>query len=96
MEKGSEIKSAIEELSLMMKLRPKAPKDNDCVSDAEQEHLQIKPLLHVCNLIIQVLGWFPSLLLCFNSLFLIASSVVTLFPFMLSYFLFYCFSVSGR
>ena len=49
MEKGSEIKSAIEELSMMVKLKPG---DNH---DAAA-HIPTKPFLYVCNLFVQVLG----------------------------------------
>ena len=49
MEKGSEIKSAIEELSMMVKLKPS---DNH---DAAA-HIPTKPFLYVCNLFVQVLG----------------------------------------
>ncbi|KAK7838587.1 glycolipid transfer protein 3 isoform X1 [Quercus suber] len=48
MEKGSEIKSAIEELSMMAKLKPS---DNH---DAAA-HIPTKPFLYVCNLFVQVL-----------------------------------------
>ncbi|KAB1220939.1 Pleckstrin homology domain-containing family A member 8 [Morella rubra] len=47
MEKGTEIRSAIEELALMVKLKPGDKKD--------AAHIPTKPFLYVCNLIIQVL-----------------------------------------
>lgn len=50
MEKGSEIRSAIEELTLMVKVIK--PGDNHDAS-----HIPTKPFLYVCNLVIQVLGW---------------------------------------
>lgn len=49
MEKGSEIKSAIEELSMMVKLKPS---DNHDAAD----HIPTKPFLYVCNSFILVLG----------------------------------------
>ena len=49
MEKGSEIRSAIEELSMMVKLKPG---DNHDAAG----HIPTKPFLYVCNLVIQVLG----------------------------------------
>ncbi|KAG6674015.1 hypothetical protein I3843_15G019600 [Carya illinoinensis] len=48
MEKGSEIRSAIEELTLMVKVIK--PGDNHDAS-----HIPTKPFLYVCNLVIQVL-----------------------------------------
>ncbi|XP_031259670.1 glycolipid transfer protein 3-like [Pistacia vera] len=48
MEKGSEIRSAIEELSMTIKLKPN---DNPDASS----HVPTKPFLHVCNLVLQVL-----------------------------------------
>lgn len=48
MEKGSEIKSAIEELSMLIKLKPG---DNH-----DTAHIPTKPFLFVCSLVIQVLG----------------------------------------
>uniref|UniRef100_A0A2N9E869 Glycolipid transfer protein domain-containing protein n=1 Tax=Fagus sylvatica TaxID=28930 RepID=A0A2N9E869_FAGSY len=48
MEKGSEIRSAIEELSMMVKLKPG---DNHDAAG----HIPTKPFLYVCNLVIQVL-----------------------------------------
>lgn len=59
MEKGTEIRSAIEELALMVKLKPGDKKD--------AAHIPTKPFLYVCNLIIQVLGWSLSLSLDNNS-----------------------------
>lgn len=51
MEKSSsEIRSAIEELSMFIKLKPK---DN---LDAPRIHIPTKPFLHLCNLVLQVLG----------------------------------------
>lgn len=49
MEKGSEIKSAIEELSMMVKLKPSDNQD-------AAAHIPTKPFLYVCNLFVQVLG----------------------------------------
>ncbi|XP_044475912.1 glycolipid transfer protein 2-like isoform X2 [Mangifera indica] len=48
MEKGSEIRSAIEELSMVIKLKPK---DNP---DATS-YVPTKPFLHICSLVLQVL-----------------------------------------
>ncbi|XP_059454271.1 glycolipid transfer protein 3-like isoform X2 [Corylus avellana] len=47
LEKVSEIRSAIEELSMMVKLKPG---DNH-----DAAHIPTKPFLHVCNLVIQIL-----------------------------------------
>ncbi|KDO83648.1 hypothetical protein CISIN_1g025772mg [Citrus sinensis] len=46
---SSEIRSAIEELSMFIKLKPK---DN---LDAPRIHIPTKPFLHLCNLVLQVL-----------------------------------------
>jgi hypothetical protein len=50
LEKVSEIKSAIEELSVMVRLKPG---DNH-----DAAYIPTKPFLHVCNSVLQVLGWF--------------------------------------
>jgi hypothetical protein len=50
LEKVSEISSVIEELSMMAKLKPG---DNH-----DATHIPTKTFLHVCNLVIQILGWF--------------------------------------
>ncbi|KAG2663189.1 hypothetical protein I3760_16G016200 [Carya illinoinensis] len=49
MEKGTEMRYAIEELSLIVKLKPG---DNHAAS---APHIPTKPFLYVCNLVIQVL-----------------------------------------
>ncbi|XP_011027367.1 PREDICTED: pleckstrin homology domain-containing family A member 8-like isoform X2 [Populus euphratica] len=49
-EKGSEIKSAIEELSMLIKLKPTG--DNH---DKTTVHIPTRPFIYVCNLVIQVL-----------------------------------------
>ncbi|KAJ6335816.1 hypothetical protein OIU77_025708 [Salix suchowensis] len=49
-EKGSEIKSAIEELSVLIKLKPAG--DNH---DRTTVHIPTRPFIYVCNLVIQVL-----------------------------------------
>uniref|UniRef100_A0A6N2MZD7 Glycolipid transfer protein domain-containing protein n=1 Tax=Salix viminalis TaxID=40686 RepID=A0A6N2MZD7_SALVM len=49
-EKGSEIKSAIEELSVLIKLKP--ADDNH---DRTTVHIPTRPFIYVCNLVIQVL-----------------------------------------
>ncbi|XP_061970197.1 glycolipid transfer protein 3-like isoform X2 [Populus nigra] len=49
-EKGSEIKSAIEELSMLIKLKPTG--DNH---DRTTVHIPTRPFMYVCNLVIQVL-----------------------------------------
>ncbi|KAJ4700911.1 Glycolipid transfer protein [Melia azedarach] len=49
MEKGSEIRSAIEEISMLIKIKPK---DSNPEAAA---HIPTKPFLHVCNLVLQVL-----------------------------------------
>uniref|UniRef100_A0A2P2LLY6 Uncharacterized protein MANES_02G176100 n=1 Tax=Rhizophora mucronata TaxID=61149 RepID=A0A2P2LLY6_RHIMU len=48
MEKGSELKSASEEISMFIKLKPG---DNH-----DAAYIPTRPILHVCNLVIQVLG----------------------------------------
>ncbi|KAL7245981.1 hypothetical protein ACSBR2_001169 [Camellia fascicularis] len=51
MEKGSELRSAIEELSMVVvKVKPGGDDHNDAVA-----HIPTKPFLFVCNLVIQVL-----------------------------------------
>ncbi|CAK7346824.1 unnamed protein product [Dovyalis caffra] len=50
MEKGSEIKSSIEELSMLIKLKPTG--DNH---DSTTVHIPTRPFLYLCNLVIQVL-----------------------------------------
>ncbi|KAI9201530.1 hypothetical protein LWI28_024908 [Acer negundo] len=51
MEKGSEIRCAIEELSMLIKLiKPKDNLDHDSAA-----YVPTKPFLHVCNLLLQVL-----------------------------------------
>ena len=50
-EKGSEIKSATEELSMLIKLKPTV--DNH---DGTTVHIPTRPFIYVCNLVIQVLG----------------------------------------
>ncbi|KAL5779216.1 hypothetical protein ACOSQ2_009953 [Xanthoceras sorbifolium] len=47
-EKGSEIRSAIEELSMAIKLKPKDKLDDSA-------YVPTKPFIHVCNLVLQVL-----------------------------------------
>lgn len=65
MEKGSEIKSAIEELSMMVKLKPSDNQD-------AAAHIPTKPFLYVCNLFVQVLGR-SSLSLSLSFLYLIVA-----------------------
>lgn len=65
MEKGSEIKSAIEELSMMVKLKPSENQD-------AAAHIPTKPFLYVCNLFVQVLGR-SSLSLSLSFLYLIVA-----------------------
>ncbi|KAG6776162.1 glycolipid transfer protein 3-like isoform X1 [Populus alba x Populus x berolinensis] len=51
MEKGSEIKSAIEELSMLIELKP----TGDNLDRTATVHIPTRPFLNVCNLVIQVL-----------------------------------------
>lgn len=51
MEKGSEIKSAIEELSMLIELKP----TGDNLDKTATVHIPTRPFLNVCNLVIQVL-----------------------------------------
>ncbi|KAJ4831833.1 hypothetical protein Tsubulata_010210 [Turnera subulata] len=51
-EKQSEIKSAIEELSMLTKLKPSTSGDDDHGATA---HIPTRPFLYICNLVIQVL-----------------------------------------
>ena len=54
MEKGSEIRSAIEELSMAMVVKVKPGVGGDHHDDDTRIHT--KPFLFVCNLVLQVLG----------------------------------------
>lgn len=58
MEKGSEIRSAIEELSMVVKV--KTGEDHDAAVHVQHDtaHIPTGPFLSVCNSILQVLGWF--------------------------------------
>ncbi|KAL9394587.1 hypothetical protein Peur_013872 [Populus x canadensis] len=51
MEKGSEIQSAIEELSMLIELKP----TGDNLDRTTTVHIPTRPFLNVCNLVIQVL-----------------------------------------
>lgn len=60
MEKRSELRSAIEELSMLAKGHQPSAGDN--LDGSAHIHTPTKPFLHVCTLILQVLGQF----LCFS------------------------------
>lgn len=51
--KGSEIRSAIEELTVLVKL-----KSNDHNPGPSDVKIPTMPFLSICNLVLQVLGWF--------------------------------------
>lgn len=72
MERGSEIKSAIEELSLMVKLKPVATRarngdEKDQLHD-DAFHVPTSPFLSLCSLILEVLGKSNFSFSCFDRL----------------------------
>ena len=71
MENGSEIRSVIEELSMVVKVKT-GDDDHDAAVQVHQDsaHIPTRPFLSVCNSILQVLGlfaFFPYLLISFLS-----------------------------
>lgn len=80
MEKCSEIRSAIEELSMVVKV--KTGEDHDAavhVINHDSAHIPTRPFLSVCNSILQVLGQF------FFSFFFFSTFYPYLFNSLLNY-----------
>lgn len=72
MEGGSEIKSAIEELSLMFKLKPVVTRARNGEEKDEPRdeafHVPTRAFLSLCNLVLEVLGKWNFSFSCFDRL----------------------------